>query len=81
MEQEKLAREKEEKEKAEKEKKLKEGYSFSESSEQWEKDRDAVSNMVKQQREDSGSEPAAKPQESAKPAANENEDDLRKKGL
>lgn len=77
MEQEKLAQEKEEKEKAEKEKKLKEGYSFSESSEQWEKDRDAVSNMVKQEREDSGSEP----QESGKPAAQANEDDLRKKGL
>lgn len=80
MEQEKLAREKEEKEKAEKEKKLKEGYSFSESSKQWEKDRDAVSNMVKQEREESGSDPAAKPQKSGKPAAKADEQDLRKKG-
>lgn len=84
MEQEKLAREKEEKEQAEKEKKLKEGYSFGESSQQWEKDKDAVSNMVKTQREEaqSGSDAGGKPQQSGKPEANtkHDEEDLRKKG-
>lgn len=81
MEQEKLAREQEEKEKAEKEKKLKEGYSFGESSEQWDKDRDAVSNMVKEQRGDAGADSAQKPKKTVKPAAKKHdEEDLRKKG-
>lgn len=82
MEQEKLAREKEEKEKAEREKKLKEGYSFSESSQQWEKDKDAVSNMAVQQREGDKSDPAGKSQQSgvAVPVAKKDEGDLRKKG-
>lgn len=84
MEQEKLAREKEEKEQAEKEKKLKEGYSFGETSQQWEKDKDAVSNMVKEQREEakSGSDSAGKPQQSGKADSKikHAEEDLRKKG-
>lgn len=80
MEQEKLAREKEEKEKAEKEKKLKEGYSFSESSQQWEKDKDAVSNMAVQQREETKLDPAGKPQQSAAAVDKSGEGDLRKKG-
>lgn len=81
MEQEKLAREQEEKEKAEKEKRLKEGYSFGESSEQWEKDRDAVSNMVKEQRENSGADSAQEPKKTGKPVVKKHdEDDLRKKG-
>lgn len=70
MEQEKRAKEQEEREKAEKEKKLKEGYGIDESSKQWEKDKNVISSMAKEKKEDaeelkSGSaDPAAKPQQS-----------------
>lgn len=71
MEQEKLAAEAEEKAKAEKEKNLKEGFSLSESSDQWEKDKKAASDLAKQEREASEADAAAKPEKTGKPAANE----------
>lgn len=83
MEQEKLAREAEEKAKAERENNLKEGFSLGETNDQWEKDKQAVSDMVKQEREQSEADSAEKAQYTGKPAAlvNEaiqNEDDLQK---
>lgn len=89
MEQEKIAKEKEEREKAEREKRLKEGYGFDESSNQWEKDKDTISSMAKEQREQSEEavgdsvDTAEKPKQSksAKGAGKVSlqEDDLRKK--
>lgn len=89
MEQEKLAKEKEEQEKAEREKKLKEGYGFDESSNQWEKDKDTISNMAKEQREraedaEANSADTAAKAEQSKPAngvgqISQQEDDLKKK--
>lgn len=73
MEQERLAKELEEKEKAEKEKKLKEGYGLEESSEQWQKDRDAALNLAKEQRADAADaaeanlDPVTKPQGAVEP--------------
>lgn len=74
MEQEKLAAEAEEKAKAEKEKNLKEGFSLSESSDQWEKDKQAASDLAKQEREASEAseaDTAPKPEKTGKPAADE----------
>lgn len=89
MEQEKLAKEKEEREKAEREKKLKEGYGFDETSNQWEKDKDTISSMAKEQREQAeeaganSADTAAKAEQSktVKQAGqvSQQEDDLRKK--
>lgn len=67
MEQERLAAEAEEKAKAEKEKNLKEGFSLSESSDQWEKDKQAASDLAKQEREASEADSAAKPEKTGKP--------------
>lgn len=89
MEQEKLAKEKEEREKAEREKKLKEGYGFDESSNQWQKDKDTISSMAKEQREqaeDAGAnsaDTAEKPKQSklaqGPGKVSQQEGDLRKK--
>lgn len=68
MEQERLAAEAEEKAKAEKENNVKEGFSLSESSDQWEKDKEAASNLAKQEREASEADPAAKPEKTGKTA-------------
>lgn len=80
MEQDKLAHEAEEKEKAEKEKKVKEGYSFDDASQQWEKDKNAVSNMVipQEQRDIAGSDSAPNPESSGKAEPAGNDDDLKK---
>lgn len=67
MEQEKLAKEKEEMEQAEKEKKVKEGYGLDESSSQWEKDKDVISNMAKEQREQAEEESTDSVDSSTKP--------------
>lgn len=81
MEQEKLAQEKAEKEKAEKEKKIKEGYSFDDSNQQWQKDKDAISSMAKasEEREIAKPDSAEKSESSGKPKPANDEDDLRKK--
>lgn len=89
MEQEKLAKEKEEREKAEREKKLKEGYGFDETSNQWQKDKDTISSMAKEQRERAeeaeanAADTAAKPEQSktvqGAGKVSQGEDDLRKK--
>lgn len=67
MEQEKLAAEAEEKAKAEKENSVKEGFSLSESSDQWEKDKQAASDLAKQEREESEVDSAAKPEKTGRP--------------
>lgn len=70
MEQEKLAAEAEEKAKAEKEQNLKEGFALSESSDQWEKDKQAAQDLAKQEREASEADSAAKPEKTGKSVDN-----------
>lgn len=86
MEQEKLAAEAEEQAKAEKEKNVKEGFSLSESSDQWEKDKQAASDLAKQEREATEADAAEKPEKTGKPvdegsgAAHEEELPIKKSG-